>query len=1312
MRTVRQPADDITRDTSSASSSSQDVSAVRVMLAGLDYPNPGGVTSAIELTSQALTRAGHDVDLLWPDFEHLGFGIPADLIGPTLLERYWDLRSASLIAAFERAIDAGPPPDVIIATDVVAAHRLMERTSIPVIVTLHGIASAEDVAKGATEATSEAHRYLFGLERSALRNADAVVTVSESLRARLESIHPGIWTRTIQNPVDTDLFRPGDRSEARTKLGWPTEGTVVFCPSRHNDFKGIEHLVAAAPKIDASIMLTEAPPGPLPDNVTVIGTCQHERMRERYLASDLVVIPSVMVGAAGETSSLVAIEAAACGVQVVASAIGGLREVCESLGFDTFAPADPTSLAEAIEDALGRRRDTDGTATRQRAQELHGAESFVAQLLDVVTEATTGRAPLARHPFFHSSATALLAAAQTVTGARHRSVQTLRDNPIADDTISGFMGGLPVHQTELPRLASLTGRIGPEEVVTKQRQRRYWRNPPVERPEHSRRDQPSSGQAMTITYVANRLDPCGGVRILLEHVNRLTDRGHEVTLVAHGDQPAWHPLRARYRSVPLGADWHQYVLGSDVVVSTYWDQLTDLSRCCGTLVYFEQGDFHLYDDLDDATRHHVQENLDSADLVITLSDVARRALFDRYGIESVTVANAIDRDVFHRGDATGTEQRLLIVGSETATFKGIPELVDLWKRMSEEYPGLILDWVTAEQPATPPADPRVRVHVSPDQRELARLYREATVYVSASRYETFPLPPLEAMSSGTAVVSYSNGGVREYAEHERNALLVPIGAFEELIDAVRRVLSDQTLREAIVSEGLETADRYQWEDIMSNLESILDAAAIDESTQTDLDDWTITIADDEFMDPADLDRFRTLLATSTASEIELPVIAEGPPHHLVAHWERLAWRNGGTHTERHLLPVRREQSRPNESQALLMAGDTSAAFARAKDRFAAAHTDGARMESLRWMLFSLIELEQDDAAVSLAREAIAAYPEVSDFAYLAAVIANLTGATVEAGDLRKRVMILGPAIDTPEFLWNIRDLASALPVAAPLTATHVPPSPEPGLAAVPKIVFREPQAAFGTYMGSNRMLIAPRWGGKLIVPADDLSLTPTLVQDGMYDAGLTRFLLAQLEPGDTFVDVGANLGVFSILGALRVGPHGAVYAIEANPELIEVIADNVAINYLQDRVHITSAAAVSAPGSVDLMVTGRFKGESSISPADRDYRGSIESVTVPGIRLDDLEIDGRVRVLKIDVEGAEVEALQGAERLIAQTEWLIVEWNQVVLGDRASAFRDLVGSYVASGARLGVLLDDGSVAESDAESVFGVPFRSGIVLRF
>ncbi|NPV29972.1 MAG: glycosyltransferase family 4 protein [Firmicutes bacterium] len=77
-----------------------------------------------------------------------------------------------------------------------------------------------------------------------------------------------------------------------------------------------------------------------------------------------------------------------------------------------------------------------------------------------------------------------------------------------------------------------------------------------------------------------------------------------------------------------------------------------------------------------------------------------------------------------------------------------------------------------------------------NDEELIQIYNSCSIFVSSSVAEGFAFPPAEAMACGCAVVATDSGGIREYAEHERTALLSPPRKPEALAENLLRVLKD------------------------------------------------------------------------------------------------------------------------------------------------------------------------------------------------------------------------------------------------------------------------------------------------------------------------------------------------------------------------------------------------------------------------------------------------------------------------------------------------------------------------------------------
>ena len=104
--------------------------------------------------------------------------------------------------------------------------------------------------------------------------------------------------------------------------------------------------------------------------------------------------------------------------------------------------------------------------------------------------------------------------------------------------------------------------------------------------------------------------------------------------------------------------------------------------------------------------------------------------------------------------------------------------------------------------------------------ELAKLYATADIALCTSWYESFPLPPLEAMACGTAVVT-TDLGTEDYAFHEKNALVVRSRDIEGIFSSVSRLIDDEMLRKALAEEGRKTAEEFDWDTAVDRREELL-----------------------------------------------------------------------------------------------------------------------------------------------------------------------------------------------------------------------------------------------------------------------------------------------------------------------------------------------------------------------------------------------------------------------------------------------------------------------------------------------------------
>jgi FkbM family methyltransferase len=149
-----------------------------------------------------------------------------------------------------------------------------------------------------------------------------------------------------------------------------------------------------------------------------------------------------------------------------------------------------------------------------------------------------------------------------------------------------------------------------------------------------------------------------------------------------------------------------------------------------------------------------------------------------------------------------------------------------------------------------------------------------------------------------------------------------------------------------------------------------------------------------------------------------------------------------------------------------------------------------------------------------------------------------------------------------------------------------------------------------------------------------------------------------LRPGDTFVDVGANVGLFAVLGGRRVGANGTVVAVEPHPRVHAYLRENLALNGLQ---HVQAHQ----------VAVGAEAGQAFLSDRHADDQNALASdgtVAVSVVPLDTLLRDvGPIRLLKIDVEGHELAVLRGASAVLQRCDAVLLElWGDEVPSELAA----------------------------------------------
>ena len=219
------------------------------------------------------------------------------------------------------------------------------------------------------------------------------------------------------------------------------------------------------------------------------------------------------------------------------------------------------------------------------------------------------------------------------------------------------------------------------------------------------------------------------------------------------------------------------------------------------------------------------------------------------------------------------------------------------------------------------------------------------------------------------------------------------------------------------------------------------------------------------------------------------------------------------------------------------------------------------------------------------------------------------------------------------------------------------------------------------YLIKNKSIDCGSFQMQVIAGKKISDVTTMFMLKGKYEPTTTNIFKTLLFPGDVVVDVGANVGYFSMLARSMVGVNGKVFAFEPEPNNLKSLHQNIRLNNFEN-VYPYPVALSSRKGITEFYTS---VDDSRHSLVKAKYHNSTVTVTMD--KLDNLG-PFHINLLKVDTEGSELEVLKGAEETIRKSPQINIITEVSLEGTRS--VNDLWDYLKSLGMRFFYVIDDSS----------------------
>lgn len=208
-------------------------------------------------------------------------------------------------------------------------------------------------------------------------------------------------------------------------------------------------------------------------------------------------------------------------------------------------------------------------------------------------------------------------------------------------------------------------------------------------------------------------------------------------------------------------------------------------------------------------------------------------------------------------------------------------------------------------------------------------------------------------------------------------------------------------------------------------------------------------------------------------------------------------------------------------------------------------------------------------------------------------------------------------------------------------------------------------------LGVKRLAAETGYGTFWVDPVSVFGIK--LTNKGVYEDGMIKTLEKFLHPGSCFVDLGANEGYFTVIGARLCGDTGRVLAIEPQLRLLPVIEENMRLNNVAN-VTLVNVAIGDQPGTVEMQLTPSTNNGGSGFGRRSRYKLPTQQIAMQTLaQVLDGQAATEIDLMKVDIEGFEYEALLGSPHVFEQhrIKALALELHPTLLSERGKDAGDI-----------------------------------------